>query len=143
VIFADTSFLLSLAGNDSNSPVAVTFAKSLNAPIQITTLNRLEFDNAVHLLRFRGVLAEKEASAALAAFATDEQAGRIQEFACDWLAVFNEALRLSRARSLQEGHRLLDILHVAAALKSGAKQFVSFDQRQRGLALAEGLAVVP
>jgi hypothetical protein len=38
---------------------------------------------------------------------------------------------------------VLDILHVAAALKSGATDFLSFDGRQRTLAAAEGLTVGP
>jgi len=37
----------------------------------------------------------------------------------------------------------MDILHVATALDLGAKQFVSFDERQRELAEAEGLDVLP
>jgi predicted nucleic acid-binding protein len=37
----------------------------------------------------------------------------------------------------------MDILHVAAALKSGATEFLSFDGRQRKLAAAQGLTVGP
>jgi predicted nucleic acid-binding protein len=54
-----------------------------------------------------------------------------------------DEMRLSRTRAAQEGHRVLDILHVAAALKSGATDFLSFDGRQRTLAAAEGLTVGP
>ncbi len=141
--FADTSFLLSLAGNDSNSPAATIHVQTLNEPVCITALNRLEFENAIRLLRFRKVLPEAEASAALNAFAGDERAGRIVEFACEWTAVIGEAMRLSKATVETEGHRVLDILHVAAALKSGATVFLSFDVRQRMLAAAEGLTVEP
>ncbi len=143
MIFADTSFLLSLAGNDSNSPAAVAHAQTLDGPMLITALNRLEFENAVRLLRFRGEMPETEAAAAFTALAADEQAGRIVEVGCDWPGVWQEALRLSRAWSEQEGHRVLDILHVAAALQSGAQTFLSFDRRPRELAAAEGLAVAP
>ena len=140
---ADTSFLLSLEGNDSNSPAAVAHARTQSQPLRITALNRLEFENAIRLLRFRGVLAETEVTATLAALDGDEQAGRITEIACDWTAVMDEALRLSRTRAEQEGHRVMDILHVAAALKAGATAFLSFDGRQRKLAAAEGLTVGP
>ena len=143
MICADTSFLLSLAGNDSNSPAATAHAQTLSGPLRITALNRLEFENAIRLLRFRGVLAEAEATATLAAFAGDERAGRITELACDWTAVMGEAMRLSRNAAEREGHRVLDILHVAAALKSGATDFLSFDVRQCTLAAAEGLTVGP
>jgi predicted nucleic-acid-binding protein len=65
------------------------------------------------------------------------------EIACDWTGVIREAMRLIRTRAAQECHRMLDILHVAAALKSGATDFLSFDGRQRTLAAAEGLTVGP
>jgi predicted nucleic acid-binding protein len=143
VIFADTSFLLSLEGNDSNSPVATAHAKTLGEPVRVTPLNRLEFENVIRLLLFRRMLPEAEAAATLAAFAGDEETGRIVEIACDWAGVIREAMRLSRTRAAQEGHRVLDILHVAAALKSGATDFLSFDGRQRTLAAAEGLTVGP
>jgi hypothetical protein len=58
VIFADTSFLLSLEGNDSNSPVATAHAKTLSEPVRVTPLNRLEFENAIRLLLFRRMLPE-------------------------------------------------------------------------------------
>jgi len=143
VICADTSFLLSLAGNDSNSPAATAHVQTLNEPLRITALNRLEFENAIRLLRFRKVLPEAEASAAMTALTEDERAGRIVELVCEWQAVMDEAMRLSKARAEMEGHRVLDILHVAAALKAGATVFLSFDVRQRTLAAAEGLAVGP
>lgn len=143
MILADTSFLLSLAGNDSNIPAAVARAELLSGPIVITALNRLEFENAIALLRFRREMLEAEAEAALAALAADEEAGRITEIVCNWPEVFAEARRLSQTRAENEGHRLLDILHVAAALVVEAEEFLSFDKRQRELAVAEGLAVGP
>jgi len=143
VIFADTSFLLSLAGNDSNSPAATAHVRTLNEAIRITSLSRLEFENAIRLLLFRKVLPEAEAAAAMASFATDEKTGRIAETLCDWTEVLAEAMRISRERAEQEGHRVMDILHVAAALQSGATEFLSFDGRQRKLAAAEGLTVGP
>ena len=143
MICADTSFLLSLAGNDTNSAAAVAHAKTLTEPVAMTLLNRLEFENALHLLRFRGALPEAEETAALAVLAADEAAGRITEVVCAWPAVLQRALQMSRARAQQEGHRLLDILHVAAALELGTTDFLSFDQRQRALAVAEGLTAKP
>jgi predicted nucleic acid-binding protein len=143
MVCADTSFLLSLAGNDTNSAAAVAHAKTMAGPVAITALTRLEFENAIALLRFRRAMPEAEASAAMEAMATDEEAGRITELPCDWASVMAEALRLSRAHTEDEGHRLLDILHVAAALKTGAAEFLSFDKRQRELAVAEGPRVGP
>ena len=143
MICADTSFLLSLTGNDSNSPTAVAHAQTLTAPVIITLLNRLEFENAIRLLRFRGIMPAVEAASLSAALAADEAGGRIVEMPCEWTAVFRRAQGLSEKRAEQEGHRLLDLLHVAAALELGATDFLTFDQRQRALALTEGLRVGP
>jgi hypothetical protein len=83
-----------------NSAAATAHVETLSEAIRITALTRLEFENAIRLLRFRRVLPETEAAAALAALAADEQAGRIIEIACDWRAVVGEAMRISgRGRS--------------------------------------------
>jgi predicted nucleic acid-binding protein len=141
--FADSSFLISLAGNDSKTAVAVAHAATLVQPIAITDLNRLEFENALNLLRFRGGLDANEAGKALRRFEADEAGGRIRYRGCNWRVVFQRALRINRARTPAEGHRLVDLLHVAAALEGGATSFLSFDVRQRALAAAEGLSVGP
>ena len=41
------------------------------------------------------------------------------------------------------GCRTLDIIHVAAALVIGAKEFVTFDGRQAAMARKAGLTVKP
>ena len=58
-----------------------------------------------------------------------------------WLGAFRLAARLSEPRSATTGARSLDILHVAAAKSLRAVEFVSFDTRQRALALTAGLRV--
>jgi predicted nucleic acid-binding protein len=52
-----------------------------------------------------------------------------------------EAERLSTSYSERFGTRSLDILHVAAALVLGVKEFHTFDTRQAKLAKAAGLKV--
>jgi len=47
----------------------------------------------------------------------------------------------SRQRTAKGGNRTLDILHVATAVHLGAKQFLTFDARQRELAKYAGLRV--
>jgi hypothetical protein len=55
----------------------------------------------------------------------------------------------TKARQLSDrytpalGTRSLDLLHVAAALVLGARDFFSFDDRQRKAAAGEGLKVKP
>ena len=52
-----------------------------------------------------------------------------------------EAERLSTSYSERLGTRSLDILHVAAALVLGVKEFHTFDTRQAKLAKTAGLKV--
>jgi predicted nucleic acid-binding protein len=54
-----------------------------------------------------------------------------------------EAERLSALHSERLGTRILDILHVAAALVNGSRVFITFDIRQAKLAKAAGLKVKP
>jgi predicted nucleic acid-binding protein len=59
------------------------------------------------------------------------------------LALFQRAEDLSGRHTLRAGHRSFDVIHVATALALGSTQFLTFDERQRRLAMAEGLEVNP
>ena len=52
-----------------------------------------------------------------------------------------EQLELSAGHSATLGCRTLDIIHIAAALVLGAKEFVTSDTRQGALAKQAGLTV--
>jgi len=56
----------------------------------------------------------------------------------DWEAAFEESVRLSRTTP-EKGWRTIDVLHVAAAITSGAQEFYSFDLDQNELASSRGL----
>jgi predicted nucleic acid-binding protein len=61
----------------------------------------------------------------------------------EWPDVHQIAERLSNSYTKADGHLAFDVLHVATALHLGAREFLSFDDRQRKLARAEGLKVKP
>ena len=67
--------------------------------------------------------------------------GRLVVETCNLADVVDEAKRLSATYTLTGGHRGFDILHIAAALKAGAKAFLTFDDNQKKLAAAERLHV--
>jgi predicted nucleic acid-binding protein len=50
---------------------------------------------------------------------------------------------LSKHHTIKAGCRSFDILHAATALQLGAKDLLSFDDKQRQLAAAEGLKAKP
>ena len=60
---------------------------------------------------------------------------------CNLADILLEAKRLWAIHTLTGGHRSFDILHIAAAKKLGAQQFLTFDANQRLLAQAENLLV--
>lgn len=57
--------------------------------------------------------------------------------------VFRRAEVLSQAHTSATKCRSLDLLHVAAALEIGCREFASFDVRQRAIARKTGLKVLP
>ncbi len=58
-------------------------------------------------------------------------------------AYFDSAIIVTASHSAMLGCRTLDIIHVAAALVIGAREFVTFDGRQGAMAKQAGLAVKP
>ena len=143
MIVADTSFLLSLYGNDPNTAQATAKFRLLPTPIQIHAFNDLEFENAVRNLVFRQKIAPDVAALWQSAHRADKVAAKLSESNQDPATVLVEAMRISAAHTETIGSRAYDILHVAAAKALGATEFLSLDSNQRKLAAAEGLLVGP
>lgn len=81
------------------------------------------------------------AKAALSKLQANIASGAIVVAPIDWPDVASIAERLSSQFTWEEGYRAFDLLHVATALHLGASEFLTFDAKQKRLALAEGLAV--
>jgi len=141
VICADTSFLFSIYGNDVHTPRAAKWLRARQSAVVITVLNEFELANALRFAECRGAIGRGEAALSWAQFESDRAAGRLAAQICNLGELVDEAKRLSATHTLAGGHRGFDILHVAAALKLGAGEFLSFDANQKKLAMAEGLAV--
>jgi predicted nucleic acid-binding protein len=78
----------------------------------------------------------------LAAIEADFKTGALIEAPVSWVEVYAEAEALSAAHTPKLGIRASDILHVAAAAL-GAKEFYTFDARQKALAVKAGMKVKP
>ncbi len=141
VTCADTSFLFSLYGNDGHTSRAVAWMKSRRTALALTSLNEYELGNALRFAEFRKVIALGEAALFWAQFEADRASGRLKLHVCNLADVVDEARRLSSTHTLSSGHRGLDILHVASALKMKATHFLTYDGNQKKLAEAEGLVV--
>jgi predicted nucleic acid-binding protein len=141
VIFSDTSFLFSLYGNDAHSPRALAWIARCRSAIVLSPLTQYEFGNALRFAEFRGFLKPGAAARYWALFEAALSQGRLIVEKCNLADVVDEAKRLSAIHTVSGGHRGFDILHVAAALKLGAGDFLTFDENQKKLARAEGLRV--
>ena len=77
----------------------------------------------------------------LADLKADLVSGAVVVIPGPWPQVHSAAERLSELYTEANGHRTMDILHVATAIELGAKVFLTFDGNQKKLAEAEGLVV--
>ena len=139
--YLDTSFLVSLYVLDANSARAARLLPP-GAALLLTPLVELELENAIQLRVFRRELTATQARATQAAFHQDLIEGVYAARAMP-PAAYDKAKQLARKHSARLGTRSLDILHLAAAVTLGADALFTFDEHQRSLAAAEGLACVP
>lgn len=141
IAYADTGFLISLYGQDGHSVIAAALVKS-KPVFLLTQLCEAEFTNAIELRVFRKEWTRAEARSVYENFLQHQAAGvfRAELIGSD---VCEKALALSRRHTAKLGARTLDLLHVAAAIVLKPDVFYTFDERQRRLALAERLRVLP
>jgi predicted nucleic acid-binding protein len=142
-VYADTSLLISYYINDSHSLSAQAILHATSDPLPITGLHRLEMRNALALGVFRRILTSAQVSAAWLDVERDLRSGRLVPQPVDWTQVYRTAAQWSALHCPRIGCRSLDVLHVTLARKLNAKEFFTFDERQKSLALVLGLAVKP
>jgi predicted nucleic acid-binding protein len=70
----------------------------------------------------------------------DLQSARLELCAMNWQAAFRLARDLAKTETPTIGSRSLDVLHVATASLLGVNEVLTFDIRQRSLAISAGLA---
>lgn len=141
--YADSSFILSLHTNDANAKAARIFMSRYPEELHFNPLHRLEVMNGLRLMVFRGSLSRDERAKALRQIEEDLADRVLLHMPLPWTDALRKAEQLSAAHAEEIGSRSADTLHVAAALLAKAKQFLSFDKRQRQLAGAAGLEVKP
>jgi predicted nucleic acid-binding protein len=144
--YADTGFLMSLYGRDTNSPRAVALVSRHKPVFFLTEFGEVELANAIERLLFspRGAAhwTLREAQAVRARFEQHVNAGVFQLRPVPSEA-WQTAVRLSRRYTAKLCTRTLDVLHVALALSFQPDVFFTFDRRQWKLAKTVGLHVLP
>ncbi len=142
-IYADSSFLMSLLVEDGNSDTAKRFIARHPAVLAFNPLHRLEVRNGLRLRVHRGEIDKPARAAAIRRIDEAMEAGKLAAVALPWTDALRQAELLSEAHAERIGSRSSDTLHVAAAMLANARRFLSFDTRQRKLASAAGLQVMP
>lgn len=146
--YPDTSFLYAFYLKES-IPAAAAHSATMREPLALTELLGYEFRQSLrfqvwrHSGNRREGIAAADAQAALMALEADVAGGVAVMHPCDFPEVLRRAEALSQRRTMAQGYRSFDILHVATALHLGAREFLSFDGSQRKLAQAEGMKVKP
>ena len=141
--YADTGFFVSLYKEETTSARAAALMAKQTASVRLSQLGELEFRNALHLAVFRGELTAGDAAVMQKLFQEDVANGIFTITPVPATTLFAKALELADRHSAGLGTRSLDLMHVAAALLLKAETFLSFDERQRKAAKAEGLKVKP
>jgi predicted nucleic acid-binding protein len=141
--YFDSAIIVKLYVMEATSPDAIRLVGAYVPPYWLTQWQALEVKNAIRLKAFRKEITEAEMRQSIAAFEQDVAAGRWQRPPYSAAAVEQLAEKLSACHSTILGCRTLDVIHVAAAVVIGAKEFVTFDGRQGAMAKLAGLTVKP
>lgn len=141
--YADSSFLLKLYIKEPETIAAWQTVNSLQCPLSFNDLLRLEMTNGIRRCAASRKITKTQAARSLRLLRAHLQSPLYARAGVRWDSIYRRALRLSRRHAPTLHVRSLDLLHVATALESGATEFLSFDDRQRRTALAEGLNVLP
>jgi predicted nucleic acid-binding protein len=141
--YADTGFLVSLYINETTTTAANIAVQVVRHPLPLIPLAYLELRNALLLAAFRKQISEATRQAAWRRVELDIRNGIYLEATVSQLDLHEKAAQLAEKYTGSLGTRTLDLLHLAAANLLGARQLLSFDERQRQAAKREGLKVLP
>ncbi len=144
MIYCDSSFLLALFlptdfFHRHANPVAARFTTG----IPYTRLAELEVTNALRRALTLGFITRMDHDKAFRQIETDLDQGILVRTPLVQEEHYRIARGLSGRHTPRIAARSLDILQTAAALLCGADALCSFDDRQRQLAKAAGLRVLP
>jgi hypothetical protein len=138
-LWLDTSVLVALYVPEERSERVARVVRREGQPIRFSQLHELELTNALRLRVFRREATPRLVAATLGRVREDLEAGILHPIAIDWPAVLARAIDLADRYSARVGCRSLDLLHVAAALESATRRFVTADRRQGVVARRAGL----
>ena len=142
--YADSGFVVSLyLTTEGTSAQARKEVKRASKPILLSPLSLLEIRNALNFGINRGEIASDQRDAVLSEIDEQISKGFFRLVDASQSSIYAKAQELSNKHTPALAIRSLDLMHLAAALISGARSFLTFDKRQAKAATAEGLLVKP
>jgi predicted nucleic acid-binding protein len=141
-IYFDPSVLVAIYLPEARTPSLRAWLAETGCAVGLNVWQELEFKNSARQKVLRAEAAEGDLARALRVFEDDCVQGRIVRRAVPWEPVFAEGERLSRKLAIRQSCRAFDLIHVAVAVVSGLRDFVTLDVGQAALATAAGLEVI-
>lgn len=141
--YADTGLILSLYLPETTTDAAIAAVAGLSEPLPIMPLGLLELRNALNFAINRKQITVAERNAIWSKVQFQIRSGFFVSVTPSATELHDKARELSDFYTAKYATHSLDLLHVAAALLMRAETFLSFDQRQRKVADAQGLQVLP
>ncbi len=142
--FADASFLVAaFVAVDDHNREAWSWWRQWDAGIIASPLVLFEAENTIRGFPAGGKCSVTDARHGVEGIKRAMMEGLVLQRDIPSKRLIIRSTRLSQQHTGTVTYGAMDILHVAAALELGATTFLSFDRRQRDLAVAEGLLVQP
>jgi len=142
--YADSGFVVSLfLTSEGTSAQARKEVKRASKPILLSPLSLLEIRNALNFGINRGEISSSQRDAVLTEIDAQIDTGFFRLVEASQSSIYAKARELSNKHTPEFATRSLDLMHLAAALLSDARNFLTFDRRQSKAAVAEGLIVKP
>lgn len=147
IAFPDASFLCAMYVPQSHSPEAARYFAAMPEALHVASPLLYEFRQSV---RFQAFLHSKDRTKGYDRATADTALLKLKQMIhnrsvvvvpVDWADVVTLAEQISAKHTWTLGYRGFDIIHVATALHLGVREFLTFDARQKALAMAEGLVV--
>jgi predicted nucleic acid-binding protein len=137
----DTSALLKLYIREAGSEAVQARVAAQDLPLPIWEIQEAELVNALRLKAFWKEIMPEQAEGQIKHFEDRQRRGLYVFPDIQRVALMQTFRRLSE-ETPRLGCRTMDIFHVACAVEIVATGFISFDERQRSLAMHAGLEVI-
>lgn len=141
-VYVDPSALCRFYLNQPGVRELSAWRRRVPGALPITHHGHVEVANAISLAGFRGELDAAGLLEARSELADDFAHGRLVQVDLLWRAALKRAIQLGETHTPTLGTRVADVLHVACALELKLRHFLTFDERQRKLAVAAGLKTI-